>query len=272
MPANLIVGDPLAECYSRYAPKLRMLLLRITRSTELAEDLSQDVWVKVAEIQRGENTRAQNVTDFENPAAQWSYLARMALNRYRDWLRQQRTLSIEDLADRIFPDTAAGDSNAEIIDQLTARRTNYERLRRLQDSSDAILEAFTLDTSPPHQLIVFGFNRPLQWEPNRIVQLQSHKTLLALCCQLCEELAEVVPNAPERSQGLRRRLEERLRRPILWEHVRAPRAANTELDIYFKKKDLRGKAKEVTQWSLSVQRRIVKQLLAVRGVTVRNKS
>src|ERR1035441_7254239 len=89
------VGDPVAECYSRHADRLRLVLLRLSRSPQLAEDLSQHIWVKVAEIQRGENTRAQDLTSFQTPAAQWSYLSRMALNRYRDWLRQKRTLSIE---------------------------------------------------------------------------------------------------------------------------------------------------------------------------------
>jgi hypothetical protein len=48
-------------------------------------------------------------------------------------------------------------------------------------------------------------------------------------------------------------------------------AAKTELAIYFKRKDVHGKAKEVTQWSLSVQRRILKRLLAVGGIAARNR-
>lgn len=72
------VGAPVAECYSRHADRLRLVLLQLSRSAELAEDLSQDVWVKVAEIQRGENTRAQDLTSFETPTAQWSYLSRIA--------------------------------------------------------------------------------------------------------------------------------------------------------------------------------------------------
>jgi len=43
------------------------------------------------------------------------------------------------------------------------------------------------------------------------------------------------------------------------------------ISIYFKRKDIHGKAKEVTQWSLSVQRRILKRLLAVSGIAARNK-
>ena len=265
------VGDPVAQCYSRHADRLRLLLLRLSRSPQLAEDLSQDIWVKVTEIQRGENARAQDLTSFETPSAQWSYLSRMALNRYRDWLRQKRTLSIEDLAERISPDSAMPETSAEVVDHLTSGRIVYERLRRLQESMDAILEAFSQDTSPPHQIIVFGFNRPLQWEPNKIVQIQSHQTLLTLGKQLCSELAEAFLHNAVSSHGLCRRLEKRLGGPIVWEHVRAPNAAKTELAIYFKRKDLHGKAKEVTQWSLSVQRRILKRLLAVSGIAARNK-
>jgi DNA-directed RNA polymerase specialized sigma24 family protein len=264
-------NDALAECYSLHAEKLRRFLMRISRSADLTEDLAQDVWVKVAEIQRGENTRAQNITEFESPAAQWSYLSRMAVNHYRDWLRRQRTISIEDLVQRLFSDLAEHESGAEGVDRLAGTRTNYERLRRLAESMEAILDAFANDSSPPHQTIVFGFNRPLQWEPNKIVQLQSHKTLRALGSQLCDDLAEAFFQTEERSHTLCRGLEKRLQRPVAWEHVRTSQAATTELAIYFKKKDLRGRAKEVTQWSLSVQRRIVKQLLAVNVFGVRNK-
>ena len=77
------------------------------------------------DIQRADNARAQDVTDFENPAAQWGYLSRMALNRYRDWLRHQREISIEDLANRIFPE-ATGDSEA--IDLLTTKQMHYRHL------------------------------------------------------------------------------------------------------------------------------------------------
>jgi len=264
-------GDPVADCYARHADRLRLVLSRLSRSPQLAEDLSQDIWVKVAEIQRGENTRAQDLTSFETPAAQWSYLSRMALNRYRDWLRQKRTLSIEDLAERISPDSATPETSAETVDHLTSGRIVYERLRRLQESMDAILEAFSQDTSPPHQIIVFGFNRPLQWEPRKIVQIQSHQILITLGKQLCSELTEAFQHNAVSSHGLCRRLEKQLGSPIVWEHVRAPNASKTELAIYFKRKDIHGKAKEVTQWSLSVQRRILKRLLAVSGIAARNK-
>jgi DNA-directed RNA polymerase specialized sigma24 family protein len=273
MPSNQTApsSDPLAECYSLYADKLHRLVTRISRSTDVGDDLCQDVWVKVAEIQRGANTRAQDITDFGSPAAQWCYLSRMAVNGYRDWLRRQRMVSIEDLVERLFSSKVEGESSTDGLDQLAATRTNYERLRRLREWMEAILEAFANDASPPHQTIVFGFNRPLQWEPNKIVQLQSHKTLRALGSQLCDDLAEVFFQTEERSRTLCRGIEKRLQRPVTWEHVQASQAATTELDIYFKKKDLRGRAKEVTQWSLSVQRRIVKQLLAVNVFGVRNK-
>jgi DNA-directed RNA polymerase specialized sigma24 family protein len=271
LPNQAPPNDPLAEFHSRYAEKLRAFLLRITRSADIAQELSGDVWLKLTQIQRGATTRAQDATGFGSSKAEWAYLARMALNRYRDWLRRQRTMSIEDLADRIFTSESERESATEAIDRLAATRTNYERLDRLRDSLHAVLDAFVNDRSPPHQTIVFGFNRPLQWDPIRIVQVQAHRTLGSLGQQLCEELAMTHLQAPDGDRRLWRQLKERLAHPVSWEHVRAPCAETTELDSYFKNKDLRRRAKETTQWSLSVHRRIVKHLIAVNAFAVRNK-
>lgn len=264
-------SDALAKCYSHHADRLRRLLVRISRSADVAQDLSQDVWLKVAEIQRGANTRAQDLTAFDTPNAQWSFLSRIAINRYRDWLKRQRIVSIEDLIERIFSNATEGESGEGGVDMLAATLTRYERLQRLRQWADAVLAAFASDTSPPHQTVVFGFNRPLQWDPKKIVQEQSHKTLKVLVRELCHDLAEAFSQTEEQSRTLCRGIEGRIQRPVDWEHVRGASAAATELGVYFKKKDLPGRAKEVTQWSLSVQRRIIKQLLAVNRVGVRNR-
>ena len=90
---------------------------------------------------------------------------------------------------------------------------------------------------------------------------------------LFHELREAFPGIDEkRSQELSRRIDmidllAQLRGSTL--RLRVLEIVS-ELDMYFKKSDIRGKAKEVTQWSLSVQRRIVKRLLAVRSVAIRN--
>jgi hypothetical protein len=171
----------------------------------------------------------------------------------------------------LFPQSDSDEAVADAADILAGTKAGYERLRRLRDSMDAVFDAFTRDSSPPHQTIVFGFNRPLQWDPIRIVEQHSPKALHWLGSRLCQDLAEAFQHIRDRVAALDQALKARLRAPIQWEHVHAPSASNTELQNYYRKRDQRGRAKEVTQWSLSVQRRIIKQLLAVNATPHRKK-
>lgn len=260
--------DPLADCFALHGGRLRGFLLKLSGRRDVAEDLCQDIWLKLAHRGASDESGAQDITSFET-SRQWRYLAIAGLNRYRDWLRTQRTQSIEDLASHMFPKSDSDEAAADAADLLAGTKASYERLRRLRDSMDAVFDAFTRDGSPPHQAIVFGFNRPLQWDPNAIVEQHSPKTLRWLGSQLCHDLSVAFQHSRDRVPALDRVLQARLRGPVQWEHVHAPRAGNTELQNYYRKKDQRGRAKEVTQWSLSVQRRIIKQLLAVNAAPFR---
>jgi DNA-directed RNA polymerase specialized sigma24 family protein len=292
--------EAVAQCYARYGDRLLKYLYKISQSKEVAEDISQDVWLRVTEIRKARysgsthkpvigysegvpadtntcevapmnNMRAQDVTEIKQPGQQWAYLAKIGLNKYLDWYRKKRPVSLEELAARIFPDASERDAEENLADKLARTEIFYTRLRQLHDSYEAVLAAFARDNSPVHQTIVFGFNRPLQWEPMEIVQEHSSKTLDQLGLDLKTGVSEAFALSPEGSRTIFSGMQKRLQQSIDWEHVKAHRAGTTILTRYFKKNDSKGRAKETTQWSLAVQRRIIKQLLAVTAAPVRSK-
>jgi DNA-directed RNA polymerase specialized sigma24 family protein len=273
MPSNEAAAtrDGLAECYALHSGRLRGFLLKLSGRSDLADDLSQDIWLRVANRSLAGAAASQDLTTFPSAAAQWSYLATCALNRYRDWLRAQRTQSIEEVAEQILGDRDGEASTDEAVDRMAGTRDRYARLRRLRDRMEMVFDAIIRDGSPAHQTIVFGFNRPLQWDPLRIVEQHSAESLQRLATILCADIAEAFQHSGDRSAAIGRALQPRLQAAVHWEHVQAPRAGLTELQVYYKKKDRHGRAKEVTQWSLAVYRRIIKQLLAVNAVPVRKR-
>ena len=122
---------PLYEAYLRLAPALGAFLRRRTGCEQAAQDLLQDVWLRVARA--GEEQAA----DIANPDA---FLQRIAGNLALDWLRRNNfrssfhdpdanTDSVESQApdaERIYAARRAADYLRIVIDELpTGRRKAF---------------------------------------------------------------------------------------------------------------------------------------------------
>ncbi|WEK45196.1 MAG: RNA polymerase sigma factor [Candidatus Andeanibacterium colombiense] len=127
-PAERDNGAPsptLRDAYGRRQARLRAFFLRRTGSPEAAEDLVQELWLRIA--------RDADATGFENPD---SWLQRIAINLALNWLRQNRFQAqyiahADDGADAVDdapgPDRQAQarqgmDFLRDLLDELSPRR------------------------------------------------------------------------------------------------------------------------------------------------------
>lgn len=120
------------ELVNRYAPKVMNLALRVTRSQEDSEEVTQDVFVTVF----------RKLKSFEKKSAFSSWLYRVTMNTAFMKIRarnRRRTVSLEDL-DPIVQQNWSGDrSDTSNVDFISSR---HEMRARMQDAVDELPEDY----------------------------------------------------------------------------------------------------------------------------------
>lgn len=121
----------LAAVYDRTSAKLFGVCLRITRDREAAEDILQQVYLKVW------NRAGRFNPDFASPI---TWLCAIARNTAIDWVRKHGSPAFTDALPADAPDSgigeamdamAAGEERAQILDCLDLLPPNHQRAIRL---------------------------------------------------------------------------------------------------------------------------------------------
>lgn len=122
-----------------------------------------------------------------------------------------------------------------------------------------LLEAFRIEV-PPHQRIVFGLVKLLEWKPSEIVDKLSPEALDALAGKLEADYARIASLRLEMIRPLFDALQTALRGPVDWEHFRHPIAGYSLLQEYFTNRDYDKKKQNISQWADFVKQRLTLRL------------
>jgi DNA-directed RNA polymerase specialized sigma24 family protein len=219
------------------------MLTRKTRNLAIAEDLAQDVWLKVIELS------SEKQDELNGP-----FLKKMAVNRFIDVFRKviRREVSLEAPPDEDVDEKTARSFREALIAFVCP--TELAKLEFYEEAWSAFIE----DKGPPHQTVVFSFNMILQWKPDDIRQKLSPHCLDGLEEQLEGDVSAAYTlqkgTVWQRFEGLRNRLS----LPVCWKHVKADRAGNTELKCYYDptKPEPRSQRRDIVHWTDNVKRRL----------------
>ncbi len=160
-------------------------------------------------------------------------------------------------------------------DLLSKEPLADEALIKLEQIRMLLRVTFNL-TSPPHQLIVFGFNKLLGWDPKEIVEKLSRQTLRDLEIQLKLEYIKSAIFEEEYVRGCFEKLRNRMEEP-LGSVVKHPKARQTYLnlldrltgDILLKSfysneeghKEDESPEDKVSKWSDNVRKSVIKRMI-----------
>jgi hypothetical protein len=95
--------------------------------------------------------------------------------------------------------TPAGDAEKDTATweaSIPDPRSSVEATLISVEQANRLLQTTFNSTSPPHQVLIFGFDRLLKWPPRRIVAELSDLTLRTLETQLEEDLVDIIGLGP----------------------------------------------------------------------------
>lgn len=166
--------------------------------------------------------------------------------------------------------------DAEPFDPVDDLPTPEERIVGLEtraamhEQFEDLLRIVLIHGGPPHQRIVFGFNRLLDWQPKEIVAELSHLTLAELERRLEAGYLKAVDVGTELPSRIFGHLRSDLRRephsfstrgmPRLPESVLYRLAADTKLGDYFVRSGQGEHVIEIANWVESVRRRVLRRV------------
>lgn len=242
------------------------------------QELAQQTWLTVWQKLSTYNRTRGSLHSFVK------YWAGITLLRYYYACGRRRTVELlfSELTTR-FPEL----EQEEELDEVVAGLTTYfdlsaeEELLLNEDKGDlavAYEELLTLtfnDSSPPHQLIAFGFVKLLAWAPRQVVAELSDLPMQNLTERLETGYAHDSQLPKEQIRLCFRHLREQMGHPF-WQAVTEPKTqktypslrnclvGTTTLRDYYTGKTVEHHAADVTKWWDAVKRRVWS---AVNGLT-----
>jgi RNA polymerase sigma factor (sigma-70 family) len=266
-------SEAFEELHRRYEKKVYGFIRVRTNNDADAQDLAQETWLKLSQkMPTYDPTRA-------SPCTFAKYWASIMLLRYYDRRGAHRKVEVflEDLQRR-FPDLEHEQELADMVARLAGyatdsvensailREQEAEAERKRVEIYEELLHLTFNGSSPPHQLICFGFRSPLEWEPRRIVAKLSTSTLSALAERLETDYLNISHLPEERARPHFARLHATMsvefsafaraaKTRDTYQHLLARKVGETTLQEYYTGKR-KGYADEVADWCSKVRSRV----------------
>jgi DNA-directed RNA polymerase specialized sigma24 family protein len=248
--------------YARHERRVRgFIRARAAKDTNTQEEIAHLTWL----------TAWQKLPTYEPHRSSFptfvKYWASLVLLRYYEAQGLQRKVEVlfSEFITR-FPGLAEEESVVPFL-QLPAlvERPLEEILLLAEDEGilttayeDLLRLAFS-DSSPPHQLIAFGFAKLLAWPPRKIVAELSDVRLKALAARLEREYVHTAQLPQDRVRPYFRQLQEVLNRPFryaakdprtrnLYAHLLQRIVGETTLQEYYVGQTNEQRAADITKW------------------------
>ncbi len=242
------------------------------------QELAQQTWLAVWQKLPTYHQVRRNFRSFAK------YWASIMLLRYYEACGRQRRMELlcSELVAR-FPDLEREEEIGEVIARLTAHANRSAEEELLVNENEMDLAAVYKDlllltfngSSPPHQLLAFGFAKLLAWAPRKIVAELSEVFVKELEQQLETDYLNISHLPADQVQPCFKKLREQIDQPFCtavtdlktrktYTHLLDRLVGTTTLRDYYTGKTAEQHAADVTQWWDAVKRRVWS---AVQGLT-----
>jgi RNA polymerase sigma factor (sigma-70 family) len=235
---------------------------RVARDED-AQDVAQQTWLQVwTRLASYDPARAS----FYTFARYWASV--MLLRHYDERSRRGVEIIISDLTLK-YPNLVAEEGLAAIIERLAPTAVGPLEHPAVADVHTQLLRRSFDGSSPPHQVIAFGFSRVSGWTPREIARDRSNVPL--------RDLARELVGLYTSESGLPAELLQRVFTPFLmgldrpfevvvsdpktratYPHLHGQIVGHTDLEDYYTGPD---RADQITRWWYAVQRRVRKAVM-----------
>ena len=171
------------ELYARHEKKvygfIRVRVYNDDDVQDIAQKTVDTVWRKMSVYE-------PTLGNFSNFAISRASHRLLDYYKERKKLREREVLLSELM--RRFPNIGQEQESEEVMDRLMppSGGSVEDAVRRAEEYEDAVRRVFG-GSSPPHQLIVFGFCKLLEWKPGEVVDDLSGRSLRELAQMLEDE-------------------------------------------------------------------------------------
>ncbi len=172
----------------RYYREIKVYIESHVYNNQDAEDIAQDAWVAVLKNLKNYDHVHGSFLSFAKQRAHYELLRFFKVRKDRAKVHEL----FSEFSAR-FPDAEFRDDDTEIIERIAQPhlRENEDAIMRLSLYKNAIRIACG-SPNPPHQSIVFGFCKLLEWKPGEVVEELSDIDLRELESRLEEEFHQIV--------------------------------------------------------------------------------
>jgi hypothetical protein len=161
--------------------------LRVRVGDEIARDILSTLWLFLRDGSKT-NPNQKGLDRFDPFRARFATFVKYYADHYRKqyYARGGKEILPGEIED---PDGKGENFSSWVANTLDPSQSVEERLLRAE-AARRLLRALGNSTSPPHQVVIFGFNRLLEWKPREIVGELSSDLLRWLETRLERDLAQ----------------------------------------------------------------------------------
>jgi RNA polymerase sigma-70 factor (ECF subfamily) len=262
--------EAFAELYGRYEKRLLGFIRARTTHDADAQDIAQETRVAVW---RKMPTYQPTLGSFSAFAKFWA--SKKLLQFYEAEGRRRRVVILFSELSLRFPDLEQESEVEAIVSRLKAEQYFSMEIeeevatkeRQLAAVYEELLSLTFNGPSPPHQLLVFGFVKLLEWKPREVVAKLSAFPLRDIEEQLEVEYvnksqlteSQVFPCFTQVRQSMDRIVGEVVKEPRTrrtYPHLLRCIVGDTRLQDYYTKQAEEGRADNVVKWWDAVSRRV----------------
>lgn len=248
--------------FNKYKDRLYGFIRYKCLNDQDADDIAQNVWIQIFEKIKTYNIAYSKFYNFLSFRAVYEILKFYKNNYVKLFVLFSRLM-------KRFPEL---EDEKELLDLLAKSQTIQTSFDHLTIKADIYEELLTItfrSNSPPHQIIVFGFSKLLEWKPQDIVRELSEEQLKNLAGKLEEDyllITELASDVVKSCfQPLHRKMKQKLNEVLedsktaaIYASLLDRQIGMTRLAEYYTTK---APEENISQWWYAVVRRIKSQIL-----------